>query len=191
MILAQIFPQKQLCVFGHLKSEDDSTLWTAIKLRLFVFVSLRMNQRSLLSPGQWRRAVPLTPVSLVQTKHSSGGDTLFLPGGLCNRTPDSSPSRRTQGGSADRGEGEDGHSVHPQPLWGSNTHTWAYKLLLCACVCTEFRSLTLHSRLCINIPVMFHCGDRSLPPSCKAKYLLDAPVTCKLSFFWLKEPSCD
>lgn len=142
-----------------------------------------MNQRSLLSPGQRRRAVPLTPVSLVQTKHSPAGDALFLPGGLRNRTPDSSPSRRTQGGSAGRGEGEDGHSARLQPLGDSNTHahthTRACKLVLCACVCMEFRSLTLHSRLCINIPVMFHCRDRSLPSSCEVKYLLDAPVTCK------------
>lgn len=154
-----------------------------------------MNQRSLLSPGQRRRAVPLTPVSLVQTKHSPGGDTLFLPGGLRNRTPDSWPSRRTQEGSADGPRWRRRRSFSAPAafvrLKHTHTHTRAYKLLLCACVCMEFRSLTLHSRLCINIPVMFHCRDRSLPPSCEAKYPLDAPVTCKWSFFWLKEPSCD
>lgn len=78
----------------HLDNTDDSVLKTIINLWLLfpgcssentnhqAILSLGMNQRSPLSLGQWRRAVHLTPVSLVQTKCLPSGDTLFLPGSL-------------------------------------------------------------------------------------------------------------
>lgn len=105
-----------------------------------------MNERSPLSSGQWRRAVHLTPESLVQTKYLPSGGALFLPWQPLNRTHNSSRTQHT----------------HTQR---QHVHRHQNILQECACglcVCVwdqEIQKLDAdwHSRLSVNIPVMLLC----------------------------------
>lgn len=154
-----------------------------------------MNQRSLLSSGQWRRAVHLTLVSLVQTKYSPSGDTLFLPGSLTTgrRThhPDSTHEKeayaQTQATTEEETVTQCAFCLCVYRCACTHRLTYFCVGVQYVCVCVhdikKFRSwmLTFQTQYKYSCYVSL---SWPLSLSCIPKYLLEDPGTCNLTF-WL------
>lgn len=126
-----------------------------------LFIRWWMNQRPPLSWGQWRRAVHLTLVSLVQTKYLPSGDTLFLPGSL------------TAGRRAPHAH------KHPHRHYKVvYVYTIPYPALRCVWVCVRMGSKNSE----VGCWLTFHT---------QCKYSCYPSLTCPLnhnSWLWLKNP---
>lgn len=129
--------------------------------------SLGMNQRSQASSGQWRRAVYLTLVSLVQTKYLPSGDTLFVPGSLTteHRTHNTqSAHKKAACAQTPKHITKEKILNVPSAFVNIQIHALSHMgYILLYIRHQEIQKLDAdwHSRVCINIPVMLcyfvHC----------------------------------